>query len=96
MVDMDTRPRAASLRRTMLRATAVSVAFAVTLSLTGIRTDGAPVREYELKAAFLLNFVRFVDWPAATPKPRVGRWNHHGVQTGVGAVDVAPSTRLDV
>ncbi len=67
MVDVDKRARTASRRRTMLRATAVGVAFAVTLGLTGIRTDGAPVREYELKAAFLLNFVRFVDWPAATP-----------------------------
>ena len=69
MVDVDKRARTASRRRKMLRATAVGVAFAVTLGLTGIRTDGAPLREYELKAAFLLNFVRFVDWPASQGAP---------------------------
>jgi hypothetical protein len=26
----------------------------------------APAREYEIKAAFLYNFTKFVDWPAAT------------------------------
>ena len=69
MVDMDKRASAGSRRRAMLRATAVGVAFTVTFGLTGIRTDGAPLREYELKAAFLLNFVRFVDWPAPQSAP---------------------------
>jgi hypothetical protein len=27
--------------------------------------SGAPLREYEIKAAFLFNFARFVEWPGA-------------------------------
>ena len=68
MVSMNSKPNSAPrtlwLRRAVRRVTAVGVAFAVTFGLTGVRTDGAQVREYEIKAAFLLNFVRFVDWPA--------------------------------
>ncbi len=73
MVSMNSEPNSAPRvlwsRRAVRCVTAVGVAFAVTFGLTGIRTDGAPVREYEIKAAFLLNFVRFVDWPADSQSP---------------------------
>lgn len=31
---------------------------------TGLAADSAPVKEYQVKAAFVLNFVKFVEWPA--------------------------------
>jgi hypothetical protein len=46
------------------------LAFLAGLGLAGAApaapTSGAPVPEYEVKAAFLLNFARFVEWPART------------------------------
>lgn len=37
--------------------------------------DGAQrAREYEIKAAFLLNFCKFVDWPASAPAGPEGRF----------------------
>lgn len=41
---------------------AVLVAAAVAIP---IRTGAADPREYDVKAAFLLNFARFIEWPAA-------------------------------
>ena len=65
-------PRSATRRclTTAFSATALSVAVAITVGLTGVRAAEAPLREYQIKAAFLLNFVRFVDWPATHPGTR--------------------------
>jgi hypothetical protein len=32
----------------------------------GVRAQDDPTREYELKAAFLLNFAQFIDWPPSS------------------------------
>ena len=41
------------------------------LSLTGIvsaaETDPAPSKEYQVKAAFIYNFIKFIDWPDPAP-----------------------------
>lgn len=43
-----------------------SVWVALFLLLTTACLGARPVSEYEVKAAFLLNFARFVEWPAAS------------------------------
>ena len=35
-------------------------------SSTDLRPQGPPATEYEVKAAFLVNFTRFVEWPASS------------------------------
>jgi hypothetical protein len=54
-----------SIRRPGLVLLALSLAFLATLPASG--TDGGPApvvsREYQIKAAFLLNFTRYVEWP---------------------------------
>ena len=50
--------------RTALRATALGIALAVTVGLTSVHTQERS-REYQIKAAFLFNFIRFVEWPPA-------------------------------
>src|SRR3954463_9295730 len=41
------------------------LAFPVVLAgFSGLRAEGQPIDEYHLKAAFLYNFIRFVDWPS--------------------------------
>lgn len=45
----------------------------VLLLLNGMRAQSPPVGEYQIKAAFLFNFAKFVEWPpgsfAAAPAP---------------------------
>ena len=49
-------------------AAGLSVAVAVTLGLASVRAQ-VPLREYQIKAAFVLEFLRFVEWaPAAATK----------------------------
>lgn len=43
--------------------------FAVLLALLPAAAIAAPVSEYQVKAAFLYNFARFVDWPAQAHRP---------------------------
>jgi hypothetical protein len=38
----------------------------------GIRAQSASQREYEIKAAYLYNFINYVDWPAGTLPPSGG------------------------
>lgn len=79
-------PRVYHLGATLAAASRTQCAAAMTarLALLGllavVRAGGldaapAPVQaapgEYEVKAAFLLNFARFVEWPAAAPEARV-------------------------
>lgn len=45
-----------------LRATALGIAVALTVGLTSVHTQERS-REYEIKAALVFNFIRFVDWP---------------------------------
>ena len=42
-------------------AAGLSVAVAVTLGLASVRAQ-VPLREYQIKAAFVLEFLRFVEW----------------------------------
>lgn len=42
----------------------VSLAMALAVAATPARAQLAPAREYEIKAGFLFNFAKFVDWPA--------------------------------
>lgn len=44
---------------------AAAIAVAVVMAAAAAPARGAPSREYQLKAAFLYNFVQFVEWPAA-------------------------------
>ena len=39
------------------------------LALLPATSTAAPVSEYQIKAAFLYNFARFVDWPAQAHRP---------------------------
>ena len=39
------------------------------LSRLAQAVEEAPPLEYQVKAAFLLNFTKFIDWPAAEPPP---------------------------
>lgn len=43
--------------------------FAVLLALLPAASIAAPVSEYQVKAAFLYNFARFVDWPSQSHRP---------------------------
>ena len=47
--------------------------FLVLASLSGLpyaRGQADPPSEYQLKAAFLFNFAKFIDWPAGSPASR--------------------------
>jgi hypothetical protein len=46
------------------RAALLAVLAAVAFKLDAAEISGKPVREYDLKAAFLFNFTHFVEWPA--------------------------------
>ena len=50
-----------------IRIAGLVLAFALTASLSGVVPQRAlaAASEYELKAAFLVNFAKFVEWPAA-------------------------------
>ena len=63
-------PRCVGRRRlsTVLRTTVFGVVAAVTVGLTSVQAQELS-REYQLKAAFLFNFVRFVDWPPTSADP---------------------------
>jgi hypothetical protein len=39
----------------------------------GLHAQNAKQREYEIKAAYLYNFIRYIDWPADTLPPAGGR-----------------------
>ncbi len=60
-------PRARTLRATQPRAPFCAIALAVLISLAAAASicggDNPPV-EYQVKAAFLYNFTKFVEWPA--------------------------------
>ena len=49
---------------------ALAVVYALP-GVTGLRTLGSAPSEYEVKAAYLYNFGRFVEWPAKAPSIRV-------------------------
>jgi len=46
------------------RAALFALLAATTFKLEAAEMSGKPVREYDLKAAFLFNFTHFVEWPA--------------------------------
>jgi hypothetical protein len=48
--------------------TALLFAFLCCLPISG-KADDRPVTEYQIKAAFLYNFTRFVNWPDNTTQP---------------------------
>lgn len=50
-----------------LRACAVVLACAVLAASSTARAGAAPRREYEIKAAFLYHFARYVEWPEEDP-----------------------------
>jgi len=53
---------------------AVLLALAATLVWPAAsRAQSAKQREYEIKAAYLYNFIRYIDWPADTLPPAGGR-----------------------
>jgi hypothetical protein len=47
------------------RAAIVSVLTSACLAAVALAQPAAPTFEYQVKAAFLLNFLRYVEWPAA-------------------------------
>jgi hypothetical protein len=51
------------IRRRALLLTGLRPALALLLSLAAVRVSGEQLTEYQVKAAFLLNFTRFVEWP---------------------------------
>jgi len=59
---MDTSPRRTNRSR---MAIAVLLCGVVTLAISPQRSDAAAKSEYQVKADFLLNFTRFVEWPAS-------------------------------
>lgn len=65
-------PNASSLvaepRRSALGRAAGAVVAASLLSGAPVAAQGGQAAENELKAAFLLNFAKYVEWPAGTPK----------------------------
>jgi hypothetical protein len=56
------------VRAVILLALAVALAWPA-----GLRAQSAKQREYEIKAAYLYNFIRYIDWPADTLPPAGGR-----------------------
>jgi hypothetical protein len=67
----DSRPSYKCLRRHL----AAAVILLCAQALTGIRAAGGASLEYQVKAAFLYNFAKFVEWPPdafATPDTPVG------------------------
>ena len=48
----------------VLRLTVVTVACAVSAVLPNAHAQSPAVREYQIKAAFVYNFIKFVDWPS--------------------------------
>jgi hypothetical protein len=44
----------------------VSVMFAAAMSLTPLTDAGETTQEYRVKAAFIFNFMQFVEWPTGT------------------------------
>ena len=63
-------PRCVGRRRlrTTLRTSVLGVVAALTVGLTSVQAQPLS-REYQLKAAFLFNFIRFVDWPPTSANP---------------------------
>lgn len=55
-----TAPRMAALRACAM----LALACALALAPRSAWAEAAPSKEYQVKAAFLFNFVRFADWPA--------------------------------
>src|SRR5271156_6540204 len=52
----------------------VLLALAATLAWpAGLHAQSAKEREYEIKAAYLYNFIRYIDWPANTIPPAGGK-----------------------
>ena len=49
-----------------IRAVTVALTLATVASAAYAQSLDAPSREYQLKAAFIYNFAKFVDWPART------------------------------
>ena len=43
----------------------LSAAFFATLAVPEVYAESGSSREYQIKAAFLYNFLQFVDWPKA-------------------------------
>jgi hypothetical protein len=56
------------VRAVVLLALAAALAWPAAL-----RAQSAKQREYEIKAAYLYNFIRYIDWPADTLPPAGGR-----------------------
>src|SRR3954462_7999313 len=54
--------------RLMRRAISTGMAMLLTLCLanstSNVSAEGAVAREYEIKAAYLYNFIKYIDWPA--------------------------------
>ena len=55
--------KAARIFRAGLAAALVAAAGLAGATARADRTDSATIKEYQLKAAFLFNFVQFVEWP---------------------------------
>jgi hypothetical protein len=56
-----------------LRAVALLAAAALLIWPVELRAQSARQREYEIKAAYLYNFIRYIDWPADSLPPAGGR-----------------------
>ena len=47
--------------------TILILVLALTPVLSAAGTDSAPSKEYQVKAAFIYNFIKFIDWPEPAP-----------------------------
>ncbi len=68
-----TRARAGPTRPPRHRALALALGLAILPLRPGHPSPQDPPREYEVKAAFLFNFLKFVEWPEQPPESRSDR-----------------------
>lgn len=55
--------------KTIRRLWLAGLSLAMLLACRALAADAGAVGEYQVKAAFLYNFTKFVDWPGAAAKP---------------------------
>lgn len=66
---------------------ALALSLAILAALSGVGALAAPPTEYEVKAAFIHNFAKFVEWPAPAPASGTARLCLLGHDPFGGALD---------
>jgi len=84
------------MRRAGILAALTGLAGAVGFSPAGFADEAATRREDQLKAAYLFNFVKFVEWPASVPTDVLtvcfvgGEGVHDALASGIDSKRVGP------